>query len=232
MTLPTDIKAASAQGQAPAYRGAASPRASRAPVTANSTATVVSIDRQDDAVIARKSQGAPAEANLSSLQAQAVRAMRAYVFAALDHAETLRDGAPNWAAAEIGSLRRQGLCASERLDDFIDAVGRVASLLGKRPNREPLDISHFPTPPNVQNHDRDATARLRKLTARERNVLDLLLRGLANKQIAFELGISEPTAKAHISAILQKLNVSTRARAIALLANIDSTAKADFRANS
>jgi DNA-binding NarL/FixJ family response regulator len=84
----------------------------------------------------------------------------------------------------------------------------------------------------VQNHDRDATARLRKLTARERNVLDLLLRGLANKQIAFELGISEPTAKAHISAILQKLNVSTRARAIALLANIDSTAKADFRANS
>jgi DNA-binding NarL/FixJ family response regulator len=192
----------------------------------------VSIDRQDDAVIARKSQGAPAEANLSSLQAQAVRAMRAYVFAALDHAETLRDGAPNWAAAEIGSLRRQGLCASERLDDFIDAVGRVASLLSKRPNREPLDISHLPTPPNVQNHDRDATAQLRKLTARERNVLDLLLRGLANKQIAFELGISEPTAKAHISAILQKLNVSTRARAIALLANIDSTAKADFRANS
>lgn len=230
MTLPTNIKAASAQSQAPANRGAASPRAPRAPVTANSTAVVVSIDRQDDG-LTRQSQGAPAEANLSSLQAQAVRAMRAYVFAALDHAETLRDGAPNWAAAEIGSLRRQGLCASERLDDFIDAAARVASLLSKRPNRQPLGIS-LPTPPNMQNHDRDATARLRKLTARESNVLDLLLRGLANKQIAFELGISEPTAKAHISAILQKLNVSTRARAIALLANIDSTAKADFPANS
>ncbi|MDI9850231.1 LuxR C-terminal-related transcriptional regulator, partial [Rhodoblastus sp. 17X3] len=151
--------------------------------------------------------------------------MRAYVNAVIDHAETLRDGAPTWATAEVASLRRQGLSASERLDDFVDAVGRVASLLSRRANRPPLDNSHVPAPQNTNDDDRRAAARLRDLTPRERNVLDFLLRGLANKQIAFEMGISEPTAKAHISAILRKLNVSTRARVIALLANIGGTAK-------
>jgi DNA-binding CsgD family transcriptional regulator len=232
MTLPTNIKAASAQGQAPAYRAAARPRSARAPGTANSTAVVRSIDRHDDAVITGQSLGSPAEADLSSLQAQAVGAMRAYVFAALDYAETLRDGAPSWGTAEVASLHRQGLSASERLDNFIDAVGRVGSLLSRHPNRPPFDISHVPAPQNMNYDDRRAAARLRDLTPRERNVLDLLLRGLANKQIAFELGIAEATAKAHVSAILHKLNVSNRARVIALFANIDNTAKPDFRAEN
>jgi DNA-binding NarL/FixJ family response regulator len=232
MTLPTNFKAASAQGQAPAYRGAPRPCAPRAPAPPNSTAVVRSNDRNDEAVIRRQTQVLPADEDLSSLQARAVRAMRVYVFAALDHAESLRDGAPTWATAEIASLRRQGLFASERLDDFIDAAGRIASLLSTRLNRPSLDISHVPLSPDAHNHDRGATARLHDLTPRERNVLDLLLRGLANKQIAFELGISEATAKAHISAILRKLNVPNRARVIALLANVDNATKANLRAKS
>jgi DNA-binding CsgD family transcriptional regulator len=228
MTLPTNSKATSAQGQVGAFRVGAQPRAPRAPVTAKSTAIVKSIDRNNEAV-ALQSCGSAAEANLSSLQAQAVRAMRAYVFAAIDHVETLCDGAPAWATAKVASFRRQGLCASERLDDFVEAVGYLASLLARRPNRPPLDFRHDAATAKTPNDGIGAPARLHELTQRESHVLELLLRGLQNKQIAYELGISEATAKAHTSAILRKLNVSNRSRVIALLANIDGAANASSK---
>ena len=51
------------------------------------------------------------------------------------------------------------------------------------------------------------------LTPREREVLALLARGLANKAIAHELGIAEKTAKIHVSRILHKLRVADRTQA-------------------
>lgn len=52
------------------------------------------------------------------------------------------------------------------------------------------------------------------LTERESEVLGLLSRGLANKQIAMELGISEHTVKFHVSSIYTKLNVTNRTEAV------------------
>jgi DNA-binding NarL/FixJ family response regulator len=52
------------------------------------------------------------------------------------------------------------------------------------------------------------------LTPRERDVLALLAEGLANKQIAPRLGISEHTVKAHVAAIFAKLGAGTRAEAV------------------
>jgi DNA-binding NarL/FixJ family response regulator len=52
------------------------------------------------------------------------------------------------------------------------------------------------------------------LTERESQVLQLLARGLANKQIAVALGISEHTVKFHVSSIYARLGVSNRAEAV------------------
>jgi DNA-binding NarL/FixJ family response regulator len=52
------------------------------------------------------------------------------------------------------------------------------------------------------------------LTDRESEVLGLLSKGLANKQIAVALGISEHTVKFHVSSIYSKLNVTNRTEAL------------------
>jgi DNA-binding NarL/FixJ family response regulator len=56
------------------------------------------------------------------------------------------------------------------------------------------------------------------LTPRERQVLQAIGRGLPNKAIAMELGISDHTVKFHVGSIFQKLNASSRSEAIAIAA--------------
>jgi FixJ family two-component response regulator len=54
---------------------------------------------------------------------------------------------------------------------------------------------------------RAAQARLRSLTRREREVFDLVIRGRMNKQVAFALGTSERTVKAHRHKVMEKLQL-------------------------
>jgi two-component system nitrate/nitrite response regulator NarL len=54
------------------------------------------------------------------------------------------------------------------------------------------------------------------LTARERQVLELVATGLPNKAIARELGISEHTAKFHVGSLLAKLGAASRTEAVTL----------------
>lgn len=56
---------------------------------------------------------------------------------------------------------------------------------------------------------------LSKLSSRQVEILELMTRGLLNKQIAWELGVTEGTVKSHVSAILEKLGCDRRTQAIA-----------------
>jgi DNA-binding NarL/FixJ family response regulator len=78
--------------------------------------------------------------------------------------------------------------------------------------------------PNAQpNRESSALARrLASLTPQQVRVLMMLSQGLLNKQIAYELSVSEATVKAHVSAILQKLGVESRTQAVILATKIES----------
>ncbi|MBP1851469.1 response regulator transcription factor [Rhizobium halophytocola] len=67
----------------------------------------------------------------------------------------------------------------------------------------------------------DLLTRVRTLTPQQGRVLSMLGEGLLNKQIAYELGVSEATIKAHVSAILLKLNVDSRTQAVIQLSRLN-----------
>lgn len=62
--------------------------------------------------------------------------------------------------------------------------------------------------------------RLKTLTPQQTRVLGMIGEGMLNKQIAYELGVSEATIKAHVSAILLKLDVDSRTQAVIQFAKI------------
>jgi DNA-binding NarL/FixJ family response regulator len=84
------------------------------------------------------------------------------------------------------------------------------------------------TPPDVDlttgadDDTRDLVTKLSTLTPQQVRVLMMLSGGLLNKQIAYELGVSEATVKAHVSAILQKLGVESRTQAVIAASKIEA----------
>jgi DNA-binding NarL/FixJ family response regulator len=85
------------------------------------------------------------------------------------------------------------------------------------------------TPPDVDlaaaedDQTADLMRRVATLTPQQVRVLVMLSDGLLNKQIAYELGVSEATVKAHVSAILQKLRVESRTQAVIVCSRIGAT---------
>ncbi len=65
-------------------------------------------------------------------------------------------------------------------------------------------------------------SRLGTLTPQQVRVLMMLSQGLLNKQIAYELSVSEATVKAHVSAILAKLGVESRTQAVIAASKIEA----------
>lgn len=55
---------------------------------------------------------------------------------------------------------------------------------------------------------------IKTLTTRQSQVLDLIAQGKSNKQIAYDMGVSESTVKLHINALLRSLHVSNRTQAV------------------
>jgi DNA-binding NarL/FixJ family response regulator len=67
---------------------------------------------------------------------------------------------------------------------------------------------------DVSEEDQQFAAALASLTPQQFRVLTMLTEGLLNKQIAYELSVSEATIKAHVTAILRKLGVHSRTQAV------------------
>ncbi|MBR9827687.1 MAG: response regulator transcription factor [Oceanospirillales bacterium] len=67
---------------------------------------------------------------------------------------------------------------------------------------------------DVSEEDQQFAAALVSLTPQQFRVLTMLTEGLLNKQIAYELSVSEATIKAHVTAILRKLGVHSRTQAV------------------
>jgi FixJ family two-component response regulator len=71
-----------------------------------------------------------------------------------------------------------------------------------------------------------SSQRLARLTPRERQVCDLVARGLLNKQIAHELGTSEKTIKVHRGHVMRKLEVDSVAELVWLLSRLPASTSA------
>jgi DNA-binding NarL/FixJ family response regulator len=100
-------------------------------------------------------------------------------------------------------------------DQLVHAVRVVAdgeSLISPSVTRRLLD--EFAGRPRV---DAAPPAALEELTARERDVLDLMAKGLSNPEIAEELVVTPATVKTHVAHILMKLGVRDRVQAVILL---------------
>jgi DNA-binding NarL/FixJ family response regulator len=103
-------------------------------------------------------------------------------------------------------LKRTG---PEELLSAIHTVNAGDSLLSPSVTRTVIDrMARQPTP------DIGRSELLEELTPREREVLELLARGLSNGEIASELVIEESTAKTHVKRILTKLRLRDRIQAV------------------
>lgn len=123
-----------------------------------------------------------------------------------------------WDAALVRRCLAAGAAGFVTATDGVDVVAAAVDAV--------LD-GNLPQPASAEvggTGDGDAAEPLRclkRLTPQQLRVLMLLCPGLLNKQIAYELGVSEATVKAHVSAILQKLGVDGRAQAVETLSRIN-----------
>ncbi len=83
----------------------------------------------------------------------------------------------------------------------------------------PLDPEHLEVSAPDEG-ELDIANRIATLTTQQHRVLSALKEGQLNKQIAYDLGITEATVKAHISAIFKKLQVANRTQAVIALNKI------------
>ncbi len=76
-------------------------------------------------------------------------------------------------------------------------------------------------PAKLSSSEISASRRIATLTPQQFRIASLLAAGMLNKQIAWDLGISEATVKVHMSMILRKLNVQNRTQVALLIQAVD-----------
>lgn len=113
---------------------------------------------------------------------------------------------------------------SSSVDDMVEALQAVLDGDVWVPASVDIDASA------LEDAEADVASRLASLTPQQFRVLSMLSAGLLNKQIAFELGVSEATIKAHMTAIMQKLGATNRTQAVVLAQRLSLEPPAPARA--
>lgn len=112
--------------------------------------------------------------------------------------------------SEIINYRRDGTPFRNgvMITPLFDEDGKLAWFLGSQVDLGP------PEADGLTSRQEDASRRVTDLSPRQRQILTLVAKGLLNKQIAYDLGISEKTVKMHRALMLERLGVATSAEAI------------------
>ena len=150
--------------------------------------------------------GPPAIASRLSLSPDAVSRTPAFVL--LADAPTA-----GWTADALRAGVRSVLPRDATPDEIIAALEAAAVGLVTLPAEVAADLVSGVRASGVP---RQTSATVQPLTRREVEVLGMLAEGLANKNIAARLGISEHTVKTHVASILTKLDAFSRAEAVAI----------------
>jgi DNA-binding NarL/FixJ family response regulator len=150
--------------------------------------------------------GSPAVASRISLSPDAVSRTPAFVL--LTDAPTAQ-----WAAEALRAGARGVLPRDATSDEIVAAVEAAVVGLVTLPAELAVDVASASRAPGAP---KAAGASSPPLTRREVEVLGMLAEGLANKNIAARLGISEHTVKTHVASILTKLDAFSRAEAVAV----------------
>ena len=156
------------------------------------------VDSRDDA--------APTIASRIALSPDAVSRTPAFVL--LTEAPTAQ-----WAAAALRAGVRGVLPRDATPDEIVAAVEAAAVGLVTLPAELAANVAAAARPASTA---RPTAPTSQPLTRREIEVLGMLAEGLANKNIAARLGISEHTVKTHVASILMKLDAFSRAEAVAI----------------
>jgi DNA-binding NarL/FixJ family response regulator len=147
-----------------------------------------------------------------NLQRRALETIHEAASVTLTLAEFIRGASPSESVdAYLSHRMRRAAALNDLAFDFVRSA--LALVSGGSSDRFDLGVRA-----DQNEQSREVLAqRIAELTSQQRKVLSLLLGGLPNKLIAYQLGIAESTVKSHVSQVLRKLNVYSRARIIALL---------------
>lgn len=105
----------------------------------------------------------------------------------------------------------------------INGPGLVQAIMDVAAGRTvlaPAITSQVMTMMRTNQHQESVRRRLDSLSAQEQRVLAHVARGLTNKEVALELGLSEKTVKNYLSNLFEKLQISRRSQAVALYAEM------------
>lgn len=177
------------------------PRMQDNPIIACNQAFIELTGYPEEEVVGRNCRflaGPATEPRLSDMIREGVREKRPVLVEILNYK---KDGTPFRNAVLVAPI--------------FDAQGELEYFLGSQ-----VELPADAPGPSASRHAR-AIELVRALTPRQREVLEHMAQGKLNKQIAYDLGLSEQTVKMHRAALLERLGAATTADAIRIAVEAD-----------